>query len=232
VRTPSLVERGTNLGRGVLEFVPNVNLDDFNPKSRLGRAVGDCLPYLPRELAMELVDRLMSSCVVETTLSVVVFRACDVHGVWDCACPDRLRRTEDYGVVSLNDVTDDGVDFIVDAFQNATELENLKFHGIGTNTSPAVGQTKTTLGTELTTQYNPNSTRATGTTTEGASSNIFQTVGTNTVDASATIEEHGIFDQAAAGGGTLLDRHLTGTKSLLSGEGLQSTYDLTLTAGG
>ena len=81
-------------------------------------------------------------------------------------------------------------------------------------------------------QYTPDSTRATGTTTEGASANVYRTVGTNTVDASVAITEHGIFSQAATGGGTLLDRSLFSAVNLASGDSLQSTYDATFSAGG
>jgi len=137
----------------------------------------------------------------------------------------------DYGLVSLRVVTTAGVNFIVDAFQNTTELENMKFHGIGTGgTAEAIGDTA--LVTELTTQYNPDNTRATGSTIEGASANIYRTVGTNTVDAAAAITEHGIFTQAATGGGTLLDRSLFSVINLANGDSLQTTYDLTCSAGG
>lgn len=137
---------------------------------------------------------------------------------------------EDYGLVSLRVVTTAGVGFIVDAFQNLTELENLKYHGIGTG-GTAESSADTALVTELTTQYNPDSTRATGTTTESAA-NIYRTVATNTVDATVAITEHGIFSQAATGGGTLLDRSLFSALNLVSGDGLQTTYDFTVSAGG
>lgn len=136
----------------------------------------------------------------------------------------------DYGLASLRVVTTAGVNFIVDAFQNTVEVENLKFHGLGTGAAAeAVGDTA--LQTELTTQYNPDNTRATGSTTEGASANIYRTVGTNTVDATAAVTEHGIFSQAATGGGTLLDRSVFSVVNLASGDSLQSTYDLTIAAG-
>lgn len=219
------------LERAIQMFRPQVHLPDFNPRTRLGAAVRDCLPHLPRELALELMDRLQSVAILESRLTVVVFRRCDTHGIWDCPCPDREARTEYHGLTSRKVVTDDGVEFIVDGFQNIVELENMKYHGLGTS-SAAEGAGNTGLTTELTTQYNPDNTRATGTTIEGAGANIFKTVATNTVDAGATVEEHGILDQAAVGGGVLLDRSLTGTKTLSSGEGLQSTYELTLTSGG
>lgn len=136
----------------------------------------------------------------------------------------------DLGLASLRVVTTTGVNFLVDALQNLTEPENLKFHGVGTGAvAEAVGDTA--LGTELTTAYNPDNTRATGSLTEGAAANVFRSVGTNTVDATAAITEHGILSQAATGGGTLLDRSVFAAVNLSSGDSLQSTYDLTIAAG-
>lgn len=137
---------------------------------------------------------------------------------------------EDYGVVSLRVVTTAGVNFIVGCFTGANTITTLKYHGIGTG-SVAEAAADTALGVELSTQYNPDNTRATGTTVVGASNNIYETVGTNTVDAAAAITEHGIFSQAATGGGTLLDRSVFAAINLSSGDGLQTTYDLTFTAG-
>lgn len=135
------------------------------------------------------------------------------------------------GLASCRLVTTAGVNFLVDAFQGTVEPEILRFHGIGTGTN-AEATGDTALQTELTTQYNPDNTRATGSLTEGASANIFRTVGTNTVDASVAITEHGILSQAATGGGTLWDRSVFSAVNLVSGDSLESTYDLTIAAGG
>jgi hypothetical protein len=139
----------------------------------------------------------------------------------------------DYGLSSLRVVTTAGVNYIVQVFiaTGGYSLNNFKYHGIGTGTT-AEATGDTALVTELTTQYNPDSTRATGTTVAGSSSNIFHTVATNTVDATAAITEHGILSQAATGGGTLLDRSVFSVINLSGGDGLTSTYDLTLAAGG
>jgi len=140
----------------------------------------------------------------------------------------------DYGLASLRVVTTAGVGFIVDAFQNIVEVEIMKYHAIGTGTNAeAVGDTA--LQTELTTQYNPDNTRATGSLTEGASANIFRTVGTNTLDSGTpAVTEHMILSQAATGGGTGLDRSVFSAINLVgaNGDGLQSTYDCTFSAGG
>jgi hypothetical protein len=152
-------------------------------------------------------------------LSRLILPACERCGI------------SDLGLVSLKLVTTAGVNFIVDAFQNLVELELMRFHGIGTGTNAeAVGDVA--LQTELTTQYNPDSTRATGSLAEGASANIFRTLGTNTVDASVAITEHGILTQAATGAGTLLDRSVFSAINLASADSLQSTYDLTVNSGG
>jgi hypothetical protein len=138
----------------------------------------------------------------------------------------------DLGLVSLRVITTTGVGYIVDAFANSVELENMKFHGLGTGTgAEAAGDTA--LGTELSTEYTGN-VRATGSTTEGASANIYRTVGTNTLDSGTpAVTEHGVLSQAAPGGGVLLDRSVFAAINLVgaNGDGIQSTYDATFTAG-
>ncbi|MEE8476891.1 MAG: hypothetical protein V3S19_00895, partial [Gemmatimonadales bacterium] len=84
----------------------------------------------------------------------------------------------EYGLVSRRVITTVGVGFLVDAFQDIVEIELMNFHGIGLgSTGPVVGDTD--IETELTTQYNPDNTRATGVQSEAAA-NIYRTVGTNT----------------------------------------------------
>jgi hypothetical protein len=118
----------------------------------------------------------------------------------------------DYGLASLRVVTNNGVAFIVDGFQNSVELEIMKYHGLGTGTGNEAA-TDSALGTELTTEYATDNARATGTSEEGATANIFKTIATNTLKSGTpAITEHGIFSQAA-------------------NSGLQSTYQFTLTAG-
>ena len=140
----------------------------------------------------------------------------------------------DYGVVGRRVVTNAGASYIVDAFQNTTELENMKYHGTGKqsgSTGEAVADT--TLESEYTTQLNPDNTRATGTTAEGGTGNEYQSVATNTYDATlAEVREHGIFSgDATSGAGVLLDRTTFSVISLNSGDSLQSTYTLTIVPG-
>ena len=136
------------------------------------------------------------------------------------------------GLASVAVVTTAGVGFIVDAFQNIVELEAMNFHGFGTGgAAEAVGNTA--LTTELTTQYATDNTRPTGTQSE-PSANVYRTVATLDPDADVAITEHGIFSQAATGGGVLLDRSLFSVINLsgAGGDTLQATYDFTVTAGG
>jgi hypothetical protein len=134
-----------------------------------------------------------------------------------------------FGLLSERKVTTAGVAFFVDAWQNILEMEIMKYHGVGTGTN-AEDNTDTALQTESTTALNPDSTRATGSLTEGASANIFRTVGTVTFDGSAAITEHGIFSQAATGGGTLWDRSVFSAINVASADSIQFTYDLTASA--
>lgn len=147
----------------------------------------------------------------------------------------RLRRADgtwiDYGTLSRRVITNAGVTFLRDDFNNnAQDITTMNYHGCGTGvTAEAVGDTA--LGTESTTALNPDNTRATGTRSTPAG-NQYQTVGTLTFDASAAITEHGIFSQAATGGGTLWDRSVFSAINVASGDSIQFTYVLTLTAGG
>lgn len=200
-------------------------LRQWSPRSELGRIVRECLRYLPAHMAAELIERISASVVVESALSIVVFRPLTERGQrGPCGI-------EDLGVVCRRQVTTAGVGYIVDAFQNSVELENMKYHGLGTGTgSEASGDT--TLGTELTTEYVGN-TRATGTTTEGASANIFRTVGTVTLDSGTpAVTEHGVF--SAASSGVLLDRSVFAAINLngVNGDAIQATYEFTCSAGG
>jgi hypothetical protein len=140
----------------------------------------------------------------------------------------------DYGLVSTRLVTTAGVNFIVDAFQGSTELENLRYHGFGTGTN-AEATGDTALQTEETTQYASDNTRPTGSLAEGASANIFRTVATYSPDSGGTraITEHGVLSQAGTGGGTLLDRSVFSAVNLAAGaDSLQATYEITVSAGG
>lgn len=199
----------------------------FNPKSHLGRAIKDILRYLPAEAAeaaAELINRACSAVIIESRLLIVVQRGrLSLENYLD------RRAIEDYGVVGEKVVTTAGVNFIVDGFQNTTEIDLFKFHGLGTG-SGAEATSDTALGTELTTEYTGN-VRVTGSQTEGASANIYRSVGANLLDGTpgAALREHGLFSASSAG--TLLDRTVYGAITLSSGDTLTSTYDLTCAPG-
>jgi len=142
-----------------------------------------------------------------------------------------------YGLASVRLVTNAGRDEIIDEFDAATagafDLTSFNFHGIGTGvTGPAVGDTA--LQTELTTEYNPNSTRATGVQSQ-PTSDVYRTVATNTLDSGTpAITEAGVLSQAATGGGVLLDRFTFAAINLVgaNGDGIQTTVNLTMASGG
>jgi hypothetical protein len=131
-------------------------------------------------------------------------------------------RQLDFGFASHRSITTAGVNFLEDVFENTAEAENFKFHAMGTG-STAENITDTVLVTEV-------ETRATGSQGQGASANIYQTIGTITATTNRAIQEHGIFSASSAG--TLWDRTVFTTINLANGDSIQFTYNLTLSAGG
>lgn len=156
-------------------------------------------------------------CTITSELAIRVKRA---SGEWI-----------DYGVVSYRLVTDNGVAFLVDDWDNdATDITTMHFHGCGTGTN-AENAADSALQTESTTVLNPDSTRATGTESQ-PSANQLRTVGTLTFDGSAAVTEHGILSQAATGGGVLWDRSVFSAINVASGDSIQFTYTCTVASGG
>jgi hypothetical protein len=198
-------------------------LEAYDPRTEQGRVIKASFKYLPPELAGEMLDSVLRLVVLESSLACTVYRG----RTTEIGRPGDVERK---GIVSRKVITDAGVAFLVDAWQNSVELENMKYHALGTGTT-AEAASQTALTTELTTQYTTDNTRATGTTTENGAS-VFRSVGTNTLDAAATVQEHGLMSQAATGGGTLWDRSLTGAQTLSASDSLQTTYDMTATSGG
>lgn len=137
----------------------------------------------------------------------------------------------DYGVVGRKVVTTAAAELICDAFQG-TAMPTWIYHALGSgSTAEAVGDTA--LETEFTTQYLTDNTRATGTQTEQSGSpQVYETVATNTVDAVAIAREHGILNWTATSGGSLLDRTVFAEINLSASDAIQSTYRLTVQAGG
>lgn len=215
----------------------------YNPRSDLGKIIKECFGYLPSDLAGELLESVQRSVILESSLSLLAYRLinrsaetrhCDhLYAVLGnqafCSKCDGRFEIEDYGVVGNKVITTVGVGYLVDAWQNLVEMENQKYHGLGTG-STAEANGDTALVTELTTEYTGN-VRATGTTTE-ASATVFETVATNTLDGTpgAALREHGLFSASTVG--VLWDRTVFASITLSSGDGLQSTYDMTASAGG
>jgi hypothetical protein len=134
--------------------------------------------------------------------------------------PDGTRT--DYGLVCTKMVTTAGVNYLVDGLQaNTTDVALFKFHASGTGVG-AEATGNTALGTEV-------ATRTSGSQTEGASANIYRTVGTISYSGTFAITEHGIL--SASSGGTLLDRSVFAAINVISGDSIQFTYELTLPAG-
>lgn len=139
---------------------------------------------------------------------------------------------EDLGLASLRVVTTAGVTYLAaDMAAGANDINLFKFHGFGTG-GTAEASADTALVTEETTQYATDNVRPTG--SQASSTNTYTTVATYSPDSGGTraITEHGIFSQAATGGGTLWDRTLFSVVNLVAAsDSLQATYVATFPAG-
>lgn len=132
----------------------------------------------------------------------------------------------DYGVLSYRVVTNAGVAFLVDDWDdNTTDITTMNFHASGTGTTAeAVGDTA--LETEATSVTD----RATGTKSQPAA-NQLRSVGTQTFTGSAAITEHGLLSSATEGAGVLWDRSVFSAINVVNADTIAWTYTCTLTAG-
>ena len=139
-----------------------------------------------------------------------------------------LRRADgavvNYGLISTNLVTTAFVEFMVDQLQAETSVwGDFKFHDSGVGvTGAAVGDTdiETTDG----------ETRSTGTQIEGATAEIYKSVGTISYTTTKAITEHGLFSIVTAG--TMMDHHVFAAINVVNGDSVTFTYELTVSDGG
>ena len=131
----------------------------------------------------------------------------------------------DYGQIGVGRlVTTAFVEYQVDIMiADATAWGDFKFHdsGVGT-TAAAIGDTdiETTDGES----------RATGTQLEGATGEIYKSVGTISYTTTKAITEHILANIATAG--ICLDRHVFSAINVENGDSIQFTYELTIDDGG
>jgi hypothetical protein len=129
---------------------------------------------------------------------------------------------EDKGLVSVRKITTAFRDYIVDALQDSASfpMDAFSWHASGTGVT-AEANTQTELVTEV-------ASRTDGTQVEGASANIYRSVGTIAYSSSFSITEHGLFSANTTG--TMLDRSVFGTITVDNGDSIQFTYEATFNA--
>lgn len=125
------------------------------------------------------------------------------------------------GVVSTKLVTNAFIDFLVDQLQSSTgEIAAFSHHGSGISTT-AENATQTALISEIAVA------RVDGTQGEGLTSNVYSAMGTQYYDAAYAVTEHGLFN--ASTGGILMDRSVFAAINVGDGDGIEFTYELTIT---
>jgi hypothetical protein len=129
----------------------------------------------------------------------------------------------DYGLVSCRVITNAGVAFLVDDWNNdATDITTMNYHDSGTGTV-AEAVTDTGLGTPC------GEARDAGTKSK-PTANQLRTVATHTYAGSFAITEHGIFSATTAG--TLWDRSVFAAINVVANDKIEFTYTCTVNAGG
>ncbi len=130
---------------------------------------------------------------------------------------------ESLGLIATKVVTTVFVNYIVDGLQaSSTDISLFRFHDCGTGvTAEAIGDTA------LVTQYG--GARASGSQSEGASANIYRSIGTISFTSTLAIVEHGLFSIITAG--TLCDRSVFAAINVINGDSIEFTYELTVPAG-
>lgn len=129
---------------------------------------------------------------------------------------------EALGTLSRRVVTNAGVGYIVDAFQNLVEMEALNYHDCG------IGATAEAAGdTALVTPFG--GARVAGTQSEPAS-NQYRSTATIAFTSAFAVVEHGLL--SASSGGVLFDRSVFGAINVANGDSIQFQYTVTFTAGG
>lgn len=193
-------------------------------RSDLSRLVLNAIPHLTgrtsdKELAEALVDRLKNTLVVESRLHLLQHHA---DG-----------RVTNHGVVAAHSdlITTAGVNYLVGILTGANASGTVeKYHALGTGTTAAaIGDTA--LQSEIAAGTYSTGTRGVGTTAQGSSANIYQSVATNTIASVAVAcTELGLMTAGTLG--TLIDHFVFSVINLAIGDSLNSTVNITYSAGG
>lgn len=128
-----------------------------------------------------------------------------------------------YGLLGCKVVTTAFVNFMVDQLQTETSTwGDFLYHDSGEgNTAENASDTDIETTDE--------ESRATGDQGEGASANIYKSVGTISYTSTKAIVEHGLFNASTSG--TLMDRTVFSAVNVVNGDSIEFTYQLTCTAG-
>jgi hypothetical protein len=141
---------------------------------------------------------------------------------------DALGRIKDIYDLGSGVVTDEGVAYMVDDFDNASggaDISLFNFHDSGTGVA-AAAVTDVDLGTPA----GP-ATRATGTRSQPAA-NQFRSVGTIAYTGTLAITEWGLFTDSNRATNIMWDRRVFAAINVVSGDSIEFTYTLTVNAGG
>lgn len=131
---------------------------------------------------------------------------------------------EDYGLVSCKLVTTDFAEYVVDSLADSTTypLDTFKQHQMGDDATA-----ESNAHTDL---QNAREAKVAGNQQENGAQ-VYQTIATITATASYTVNEHGLFNNAANATGVMLDRNLVpNAPDVVADDSVEFTYELTVNA--
>jgi len=130
----------------------------------------------------------------------------------------------DYGIIGYREVTDAGVAFLVDDWDDdTTDITDFDYHACGIDNT-AEDQTDTALASEET----GDTSREVGTPTQPAAHQLLSTA-TQDFTGSVAVGEHGLLSAVSAG--TLWDRTVFSVINVSNSESITWEYTITFTAG-
>jgi hypothetical protein len=120
-----------------------------------------------------------------------------------------------------------GEAYLVDVWRGLQPFSNARYHGLGSSSTP-FAESQTGCVSELTTAYQTDNVRATGTLAVGATPSVFKSVGLNVIDQpGVTIREFCLMTNANVGQGTVIARALLTPFAVPVGATITTTYILT-----
>ncbi len=156
-------------------------------------------------------------------------------GTLSFAIVDPRGNETDFGLISLDMITDSGAEYIVNSFLGTAFVSSLRYHGLGSSNA-TLAVTNTALAAELASQYATANTRTVGSAVVGTTTKKFVTIANTSFSGTVTCAEWGLFSQISTltgtpVGGYMFDRATFASQGVLATFAAKTTFTLTVASG-